>query len=218
MTWLLASLNWNLKMRVLDLFCGAGGASCGLHYAGFDVVGVDIAPQPNYPFEFVQADAMTYPLDGFDFIWASPPCQVHSNAWKIRGNDHPDLIPDIRARLRGGNAHYCIENVPGAPLLNPVLLCGSMFGLKVYRHRIFEASFDIPFRLCNHDRAQVKMGRKVKEGDIIQVVGHFTNVPYGRRAMGIDWMNQRELAQAIPPAFSEFIAQALNATEKAFAA
>ena len=197
-------------MRALDLFCCAGGASEGLRRAGFEVVGVDIEPQPNYPFEFHQADALTYPLDGFDFIWASPPCQAFTKAKKLQGNAHPDHIPAVRARLEAAGVPYCIENVPGAPLLRPVLLCGSMFGLRVYRHRIFEANFEIPFVMCQHDKAQVKMGRAAKEGDVIQVVGHFSNVPYARKAMDIDWMNQGELAQAIPPAFSEFIVKSLN--------
>lgn len=197
--------------RVLDLFCGAGGVSMGLHRAwpNAEIVGVDIEPQPNYPFKFVQADALDYPLDGFDFIWASPPCQAFTKARKLQGREHPNHIPAIRKRLEATGKPYCIENVPGAPLARPVLLCGSMFGLKVYRHRIFEANFDIPFALCNHDRMQVKMGRPIADGDIIQVVGHFSNVPYARKAMGINWMNQGELAEAIPPAYSEYIARAV---------
>lgn len=203
-------------MRVLDLFCCAGGVSMGLHRAWpvAQIVGVDIEDQPHYPFEFVKADAMTYPLDGFDFIWASPPCQAFTKAKKLQGNTHPDLIPATRARLEAVGVPYCIENVPGAPLLRPVLLCGSMFGLGVYRHRIFEANFEIPFLMCQHHRPQVKMGRPVSDGDVIQVVGHFSNVPYARKAMGIDWMNQGELAQAIPPTFSEFIAKHAPLTER----
>ena len=172
------------------------------------MIGVDIRYQPNYPFHFIHADAMDFPLDGFDFIWASPPCQAFSKARKLRGNEHQNLIPGIRQRLQAAGVPYCIENVPGAPLKNPVMLCGSMFGLKVYRHRIFEANFNIPFALCNHGGKQVKMGRPITEGDIIQVVGHFSNVPYARKAMGINWMNRGELSQAIPPAYSKFIADA----------
>lgn len=200
-------------MRALDLFCCAGGAGMGLHQAGFDVVGVDIEFQPNYPFKFVQADALTYPLDGFDFIWASPPCQAFTKAKKLQDNEHPNHIPAIRKRLQRTTKPYCIENVPGAPLKSPALLCGSMFGLGVYRHRIFESNFDIPFLLHTHSKQQVKMGRPVAEGDVIQVVGHFSNVPYARKAMGIDWMTQGELAQAIPPAYSQFIARAAIRSE-----
>lgn len=196
-------------MRVLDLFCGAGGAAMGLHRAWPDaeIIGVDIVKQPRYPFTFVQGDAMTYPLDGFDFIWASPPCQAYTNARKIRRNKHPDLIGATRARLRSSSADWVIENVVGAPLRDPVTLCGSMFGLAVYRHRIFEADFRITHDGCLHLKQQIKMGRPVKDGDIIQVVGNFSNVDYARKAMGIDWMTRDELAQAIPPAYSEFIAR-----------
>lgn len=113
------------KPRLLDLFCGAGGAAAGYHRAGFDVVGVDINPQPNYPFEFHQADAMTFPLDGFDAIHASPPCQRYSRMSTSRPTlaaTYPDLVAPIRERIERGP--YVIENVPGAPLVDPLVLCG----------------------------------------------------------------------------------------------
>ena len=119
--------------RALDLFCCAGGASEGLRRAGFEVVGVDIEPQPHYPFEFHQADALTFPLDGFDFIWASPPCQAYTLCQRIQKNEHPDLVAPIRERLHANGAPYCIENVPGAPLVEPIELCGTMFGLRTYQ-------------------------------------------------------------------------------------
>lgn len=200
------------RLRIADLFCCAGGAAMGLHRAGFEVEGWDIKPQPNYPFRFHLGDALDADLSGFDSAWASPPCQKFTRARKLRGNTHPDYIPEVRAKLSDLGVPYCIENVPGAPLLNPALLCGSMFGLNIYRHRIFESNFPIPLRLCSHSKPQTKMGRPVREGDIIQVVGHFSNVPYARKAMGIDWMNQQELAQAIPPAYSEFIGRAIRQT------
>ncbi len=132
------------RPRLLDLFCGAGGAGMGYHRAGFDVVGVDIAPQPHYPFEFHQGDAMTFPLDGFDAIHASPPCQAFSplrNMWNAR--EHPDLIDATRQRLKAAGVPYVIENVPGAPLPDAVTLCGSVFHLgcedaELRRHRHFE--------------------------------------------------------------------------------
>lgn len=178
----------------------------GLHQAGFDVTGVDIAPQPKYPFRFIQANAMTFPLEGFDFIWASPPCQRFSDAQRLMGNEHPDLLTPIRDRLLVRGGLWCIENVPGAPLRKPVMLCGQMFGLHLYRHRLFETSFPVeqPWH-SPHIHPQVKMGRRPKAGEIIQVVGHFTDVAGAREAMDIDWMGQNELREAIPPAYSKFI-------------
>ncbi len=202
------------RPRLLDLFCGAGGCARGYQRAGFYVVGVDINPQPRYAGdEFIQADALSFPLWGFHAVHASPPCQAYSKARKIRGNDHVDLIAPIRDRLNFVGVPWVIENVPGAPLRDPVMLCGSMFGLNVYRHRFFETSFALsqpPHML--HNRPQVKMGRPVREGDVMQVVGHFSNVAYARRAMGIDWMTRDELAQAIPPAYTHWVGLAARWT------
>ena len=138
-------------MRLLDLFCGAGGAAMGYHRAGFEVVGVDIKPQPHYPFEFHQADALTYPLDGFDVIHASPPCQRWSMYSRNLGTweSFPDLITPLRPLLRASGRPYVSENVEGAPLTG-IRLCGSAFGLPVLddrtylrRHRIFESNVDL---------------------------------------------------------------------------
>jgi DNA (cytosine-5)-methyltransferase 1 len=196
-------------MRVLDLFCGAGGAGMGLHYAWPDaeIVGVDISPQPRYPFTFIQADAMTYPLDGFDFIWASPPCQAFTVAQRIRDNSHPDLIAPTRERLKAAGIPYAIENVIGAPLLSPVMLCGASFDLKVYRHRIFETSFTVlePSH-AEHTAPLRKMGRPVLDGEFMHVVGNFSGANRAREAMGICWMTRDEIRESIPPAFSEYIA------------
>ena len=137
-----------MRPKALDLFCCAGGAAMGLHRAGFDVVGVDLKPQPRYPFTFHQADAMAFPLDGFDFVWASPPCQSYS-ALKVMKNagDHPALVPEVRIKLDRSGIPYAIENVFGAPLLpgKTIMLCGTMFGLQsacgngeLRRHRYFE--------------------------------------------------------------------------------
>jgi DNA (cytosine-5)-methyltransferase 1 len=195
------------RPRVLDLFCGAGGAAMGYARAGYDVTGVDLWPQPHFPFDFTRADAMTFPLDGYDLIHASPPCQAYTKAQRIMNYRHPDLIARTRERLLPSGTPWIIENVPGAPLHDPVTLCGLMFGLDVDRDRLFEASFPIiPPPHPAHDRPKRKMGRPPLPGEIIQVVGHFSDVAYARRAMGIDWMMRDELAEAIPPAFTEFVA------------
>lgn len=178
----------------------------GLHHVGFDVVGVDIEAQPHYPFEFHKADALTFPIDGFDFLWASPPCQAHTIAQRIRNNEHPDLIPAIRARFKKSGVPYAIENVVGAPLHHPIELCGAMFGLQVYRHRLFECSFSITAPPHPEHVAPItKMGRPVKAGEFMHVVGNFSGVEQAKKAMGIDWMVRDELREAIPPAFAEYI-------------
>lgn len=201
------------KPKLLDLFSGAGGCAMGYHRAGFDVVGVDIRPQPRYPFEFVQADALDYVAQHghkFDAIHASPPCQGYSKARKLQGNDHPLWIGWTRQELQATGKPYVIENVQGAPLINPVLLVGSMFGLRTMRPRLFECSFPVPFMLAPPPAAKhAKMGRPPKEGEYVHVVGHMSNVPYCREAMGIDWMVQGELAEAIPPAYTEWIGRHL---------
>jgi len=199
-----------VKPKALDLFCCAGGAAMGLHRAGFEVVGVDIEHQKNYPFEFHQADALGHSLEGFDFIWASPPCQAYSNAQRIRSNDHPDLVGPIRERLKASGVPWAIENVVGAPLINPIELCGSMFpGLRTYRHRLFECSFPISAPVHpEHEAPLTKMGRPVAAENFMHVVGNFSGVQKAREAMGIDWMVRDELREAIPPAYSEYIGRA----------
>lgn len=198
------------KPRLVDLFCGAGGASVGYARAGFEVVGVDIDQQPNYPFEFHRADALTFDLSGFDAFAASPPCQRYTQAQRIRANMHPDLVAPIRARLQGTGRPYAIENVPGAPLVTPIELCGAMFGLRVYRHRLFECSFPVLAPAHpTHTAPQQKMGRPVRAGEFIQVVGNFSGVKVAREAMGIDWMMRDELSEAIPPAYTEYVGRAM---------
>lgn len=202
----------DVKPRLLDLFCGAGGATKGYQRAGFHVTGVDIVAQPNYcGDDFYLADAMSYRLfGGWEAIHASPPCQKYTKARKLRGNSHSDLIGPLRDRLVTSGIPWVIENVPGAPLKNPALLCGTMFGLRVYRHRLFETSWPMPFMLHPaHHKAQVKMGRPCKEGDVIQPVGNFSGVEYARRAMEIPWMTQQEMREAIPPAYTEFVGREL---------
>jgi DNA (cytosine-5)-methyltransferase 1 len=207
----------------LDLFCGAGGVSKGLHDAGFDVVGVDIEPQPEYPFTFVQADALTFPLDGFDFIWASPKCQRWSPATRQSGTpeDHPDQIVPIRERLRASGVPYVIENVPGAPLIDPIMLCGAMFGLGVVRHRLFECSFPVLAPPHGKHKGSLVTGEYVTVAGDSGAKGWTRSerakrglpkdmpgdrcVNRWREAMGIDWMSKKALAQAIPPAYAEWI-------------
>jgi DNA (cytosine-5)-methyltransferase 1 len=202
--------------RLLDLFCGAGGASVGYARAGFDVVGVDINPQPSYPFEFHRADATEFPLDGFDVIHASPPCQrwaVSTQVWPGRPDEHPDLVDVIRQRLIETDLPYVIENVPAAPLRDPMLLCGAMFdGLKVYRHRIFEVWPPLWFPPYHppHVELVTEVGRPVLPNGWMTVAGHFLNLEAAKAAMGIDWMTRKqELAESIPPAFTEYIGRRL---------
>jgi DNA (cytosine-5)-methyltransferase 1 len=197
-----------VKPRLLDLFCGAGGAGMGYHLAGFDVVGVDINPQPRYPFEFHQADALTYPLVGFDAIHASPPCEGYSSLNIINGRSYPMLIDATRDLLAAAGGPYVIENVAGAPLLYPLTLCGSSFGLRVRRHRLFESNVWLLGQPCQHGpepSARVyglvdEQGRaKARRADIAAAAA----------AMGINWMTPAELAKAIPPAYTRFIGEQL---------
>jgi DNA (cytosine-5)-methyltransferase 1 len=217
-----------VKPRLLDLFCGAGGAAMGYSRAGFEVVGVDVVHQPNYPFEFALADALAYVVppetlgDEFDAIHASPPCQRHTKAQKLQGNEHLDLIAPTRELLIETGLPWVIENVKRAPLHNPQVLEGQMFGLNTHRPRLFETNwgYEAP-HLRPPPPRQAKMGRPLKSGEAIQVVGHFSDIAAARRAMGIDWMTQAELAEAIPPAYTKhighFLLAHLKAQEKAAA-
>lgn len=207
------------KRRLLDLYCKAGGAARGYQRAGFYVVGVDIQPQPRYAGdEFIQADALSFPLDGFDVIHASPPCQAFSNAQRIRGREHPNRIRDIRQRIHESadrHAEYVIENVVGARpwLIDPVELCGAMFGLRTYRHRLFESSIDlrVPFH-PTHVAPTRKMGRAPRDGEFMHVVGNFSGAALAREIMQCEWMTRDELREAIPPAYTEFIGNQLLAS------
>ena len=198
------------KPVALDLFCKAGGAGMGYHLAGFDVVGVDIEPQPHYPFRFIQADALTFPLSGFDLIHASPVCKDYSATAVLNDVSHPRQIDAVRERLASSGVPYVIENVPGAPLRCPIVLCGAMFpGLRVYRHRLFETSFPVaPLPEPEHRWPLAKMGRPPRPGEFMQPVGHFSDVSAARAAMQITWMTRDELAQAIPPAYTRHVGQA----------
>lgn len=199
------------KYKLLDLFCCQGGAAMGYHNSGlFDITGIDIERNSRYPFKFVQADAIDYVArhgHEYDFIHASPPCQKFTKAKHLQGNDHPDFIPDTRRILALFRKPFVIENVPGAPLQNPVLLCGSMFGLKTYRHRLFESNFKISTpEHPKHLEQNAKMGRPVGPDKFMHIVGHFSDVPKARQIMDMPWANQYGLAQAIPPAYTKWIA------------
>lgn len=199
-------------LKALDLFCGAGGAARGLQMAGFHVTGVDIAPQPRYAGDvFIQADALTFPLDGFDFVGASPPCQFASvcTPMAYRAN-HPNLIPATRARLQVAGVPYVIENVANARkhLHNPVMLCGSMFGLGVWRHRYFECSWPVDFLTltCRHDNVPVLVSGSPRRKNVLGILDRTEPSTQERRdAMGIDWMTREELDEAIPPAYSHYL-------------
>jgi DNA (cytosine-5)-methyltransferase 1 len=202
-----------VRPRLLDLFCGAGGAAMGYARAGFEVVGVDINPQPHYPFEFHQADAMTYPLDGFDAIHASPPCQSytrkHANWGRKRTNVivHPDLLGPIRERLATHGAPYVIENVPGSPIHAGVLLCGTMFGLRILKHRYFETNWPLPALApagCNHEDVYNPwqgIGRTNAEHQLAQGTPWIPGGGGSSRAKGITG----DLNNAIPPAYTEWV-------------
>ena len=206
-----------MKPRLLDLFCCQGGAGMGYHQAGFEVVGIDWDPQPRYPFEMIQMDAiraLEEMLRGhsFDAVHASPPCQAYTKAGKLQGNQHPELIEIIRELLQATDLPYVIENVEGAPLRDPVMLCGTMFGLRLYRHRLFETNWPFTAPLHGeHYLKQVKMGRKPGPNEILQPVGHFSGVQEARDAMEMPWATQDGLREAIPPAFTAFIGEQLMA-------
>lgn len=198
------------KPRLLDLFCGAGGAAMGYHRAGFEVVGVDIEPQPNYPFEFVQADALKFNRAiGFDAIHASPPCHRYSLVSGFQGvaADHPDLLGPIRELLDGQPWPYVIENVPGAPLRRDLTLCGEMFGLRVHRHRWFETRgfYAMQAPHARHGLRGAATNCEVAPGVARWITGNYADHDDALDAMGIDWMSRKELAQAIPPAYTEHI-------------
>lgn len=211
-------------MKLLDLFCGAGGAAMGYQQAGLEVVGVDINPQPHFPFEFVQADALEFVAKygkDFDVIHASPPCQLYSVTAPLSTGNYPDLVGPTRQALAATGKPYIIENVPGAPLINPLMLCGSMFGLKIQRHRLFET---IPIiwwlpHPCAHQglatgnkmrRLGVTRTPSLNDGfEYVTVAGNNYLADEGRAAMGINWMPKKYLSQAIPPAYTKWLGRQL---------
>lgn len=244
----LAYMGRNVKPRILDLFCGAGGCSVGYARAGFEVVGVDINPQPSYPFEFIKDDALQVlrwlagdwhepAIAGWlrfadlDAIHASPPCPAYANISKQQGtaDRHPKLIEPVRELLEATGLPYVIENVPGAPLINAVQLCGSSFRLRVRRHRLFETNFPLMAPPCVHgwqrsNTKRLRSGYAPPEDSVVPVYGGGQagfDVATCREAMGIDWMSTDELNDAIPPAYTEhvghYLLAHLDATERSAA-
>ena len=233
-------------MRILDLFSCAGGAGTGYHRAGFEVVGVDIDPQPNYPFPFVQGDALEvlrylllgvkvgfsrdglggwYGLEDFDAIHASPPCQGYLNLGKVnkaqgRAYEHPDLIGDTRELLEQTGLPYVIENVQDArrELRNPVRVCGTGLHMPLRRHRLFESNIPLEGVACRHDRYTVpkywtgwRPNGEHRLSTVVQVYGNAGGTDEWPAAMGIDWMTNHEMAEAIPPLYSQHIGSQLIA-------
>ena len=201
---------------LLDLFCGAGGCSVGYYRAGFDVVGVDIEPQPNYPFKFIKGDALKYlERHGGDFaaIHASPPCQHYGTlaASNKNAHKHPDLVGQVRSAVAGLSRPYVIENVVGAPMIDPIMLCGEMFNLRVIRHRLFESN--VPIDQLEHPKHRglttIDHHKKVVKGYYFAVYGNGGgkgSVKDWQGAMGIRWMPRKaELALAIPPAYTNYV-------------
>ena len=200
--------------KALDLFCGAGGASKGYADAGFEVTGLDVKHGKRYPFTYKRMsieDVSLAMLDEYDVIHASPPCQTFSITRNLRiaqgkSTSKVDWLPFTRDLLLASGKPYVIENVPGAPLINPVLVCGSAFGLKVRRHRLFESNLPINGTVCNHKAQGKPVGIYGSMRDEIPHGGHTAKtMAQANEAMGIDWMIWGELVEAIPPAYTAFI-------------
>lgn len=220
------------RLRILDLFCGAGGAAEGYHRAFPDaeIVGIDIKPQPNYPFEFHQGDAVevlavntTYIARTFDLVHASPPCQMFT-AYRRKGHGvgdgYPNLVGNVREFLKGVGIPYVIENVPGAPLIGPVQLCGSSFGLDVRRHRLFECSFPVTTPPCDHSWQTPRFPpatNRTNRRCTVEVGVWRIPLDVQQQAMGIDWMTLPELSEAVPPAYTEHIGLEFAATRELLA-
>lgn len=205
------------KLKALDLFCCAGGASMGLHRAGFQVTGVDIAPQPNYLFKFIQGDALEYVAKHgheYDLITASPPCQDYTQMSAFVKYDYPRLIAPVRELLIATGKPYIIENVEGArkEMRQPITLCGAMFpARRVYRHRLFESNLPLtPPYVCNgnhHDNTPPAGSGKSSKGYFSITGGGIRGVTQDerRRAMGIDWMTNDEMNESFPPDYTHWL-------------
>lgn len=212
-----------MRPRLLDLCSGAGGAAVGYDAIGFDVVGVDIAPQPRYPFEFRQADALEFLewihvacsstcSDGYHAIHASPPCQPDSAMSSCRpglAETYERLIEPLRERLQATGLPYVIENVVGAALIEPTMLCGRMFGRDLYRHRLFETNFDLPQPPHPEHLIPASKAGHWTPGTVMSVAGHVAPIAHARLIMDMDWSTREELVEAIPPYFTEYVGRHL---------
>lgn len=214
-----------MRPRLLDLFCCAGGAAMGYSRAGFDVVGVDINPQPRYPFQFIQADALSIDIVGYDAVHASPPCQGYSDMRHAPGaKGAPLLIDQVRQKLIASGLPYIIENVKGArkAMRDPILLCGTMFGLaaqgcELHRHRLFESNVALEALSCQHSggpvvgvyggHARVRSAKHGGRGT--RDVWDGGHRAAASEAMGMEWATLNEMSEAIPPAFTEFLGKQL---------
>lgn len=204
------------RLKLLDLYCCGGGAGHGYELAGFDVTGIDINPQPKHRGHFIQSDAIEFLYahhHEYDAIHASPPCQAWSKSsmqFRKMGKKYVDLIQKTREALINTGKPYVIENVPEAPLINPITLCGSMFGMRTYRHRVFESNIDLTAPPHPpHSSPNAKMGRRPNENQFIQYVGHFSGVKEVQKMTGLHWLGQYELAQSIPPQYTKYIGEIL---------
>lgn len=207
------------RPRLLDLFCCAGGAAMGYHRAGFEVVGVDIAPQPNYPFEFHQGDALEYLAEHgheFDAIHASPPCQTFTAYGRsdTKGwvEDYEDFLPQTRAALVELGKPYVIENVAGAPMVDPIQLCGSSFGLDIRRHRLFDSNVPLLALACDHSWQTPRFesaSNRTNLRNTVEVGVWRIPLAVQQEAMGVHWTTLRELSESIPPAYTEYIGHQL---------
>jgi DNA (cytosine-5)-methyltransferase 1 len=222
--------NCEVKPKLLDLFSGAGGAGYGYHLAGFELLGIDISPQPNYPFRFLQMDALSIDVEWaretFDAVHASPPCQAYSRLrhlpW-LKGREYPELIDATRELLRAIGKPWIIENVMDAPLKWGATVCGEALGRKgLSRHRRFESSEVLLGTLClGHETlasGSASLGKRyttgvtgVKEISRSSIAGHVTGWREAARIMEIDWMTRDELTQAIPPCYTEYLGEQLLA-------
>ena len=205
-----------MAFKVLDLFCGAGGASMGYKLAGFEVVGIDIKKGKRYPFEYHQRSVLELTaedLERYDLIHSSPPCQLFSATRHLRNaqgkkSDKMDLIEPTRRLLIESGKPYIIENVVGAPLIDPVRLCGSSFGLKVRRHRLFESNMPLKGSECDHKAQGRPVGIYGSMKDEIPNGGRTAkSMDEAKEAMGIDWMIWSELVEAIPPAYTQYLGE-----------
>jgi DNA (cytosine-5)-methyltransferase 1 len=209
-------------MRALICFCCQGGEAMGYHQAGFDIEGIDISPQPRFPFAFRHGDAITFVREHghkFDLIAGGPPCQRYSKAQRIQKREHPDLISAFREACEATGKPYVIENVEEArgKLRNPIMLCGLMFGLKTDRHRLFESNVPISAPAHpQHAQGKTKMGRPFQDGELRQYVGNFSGVQAAREDLRVPWMDRDGIRECIPPVYSWWLGtQIWNAISEA---